>query len=123
MHLRHKESVFIIELIYSPCLRSLTIQFWRYRQTPRYLAHLLSQVVSCEMEEIAIGLLLAYDELDVMDWNCVKSTLAQPQFSKLRTFRICTNSNQSAWFIDHLPRGYARDILSIQWLRWALAIL
>jgi hypothetical protein len=27
------------------------------------------------------------------------------------------------WFINYLPRSYACHILSIQWLRWELAIL
>jgi hypothetical protein len=76
------------------------------------------------MEEVVIGLLLlAYDELDVVDWNRVDAILAQPQFSKLRTIRICTNCNQSAWFIDRLPQSFSRGILSVHPLRWELAIL
>jgi hypothetical protein len=63
------------------------------------------------MEEITIGL---FDEPDVVDWDLVDAILAQPQFSKLGTFCICINNNRSAWFMDHLPRSCARDILSIQ---------
>jgi hypothetical protein len=75
------------------------------------------------MEEIVLGLFLAYDESDVVDWNHVDATLQQPQLSKLRTFGICTNSNRSAWFVDHLPRSYARNILSSQSLEWEPTIL
>jgi hypothetical protein len=75
------------------------------------------------MDEISIGLLLAYKKIDVVDWNIVDAVLAQPRFSKLRTLRICTNSNQSAWIIDHLPLSYARDILSIDLFKWEMTIL
>jgi hypothetical protein len=121
--LHHAEIEFTIDLIQSPCLRSLTVQFWREPQNPQYLSHLLSEVVACEIEEIVVGLFLSLGETDVVDWNHVDAILAQPQFSKLRSFRICTNSDDSAWFIDHLPRCYARGILSIQSLLWELTIL
>jgi hypothetical protein len=112
-----------MNLVHNPCLRSLTIQFRREPHNPQYLSQLLSEVISCEVEEIVIGLSLAYDKLDVLDWTHVDAILAQPQFSKLRTIRICTNRNQSAWFIDHLPQSHSRGILSIQSLRWELTIL
>jgi hypothetical protein len=117
------ESEFSINLLHNPCLRSLNIQFRRNPQNPYYLSHLLSEVVSCEMEEIVIGLWLAYDGPDVVDWSRVDVILAQPQYSKLRTLRICTNSHPSAWFIDHLPRSYARNILSIQPRKWDSTVL
>ena len=72
------------------------------------------------MEEIEVGLCR---DLDVVDWNDVDTILAEPQFSKLRTFRIYTDLDLSVYLIDNLPRCYARNILSIQPHRWKLAVL
>ena len=118
-----EDSEFCVDLVHSTRLCSLNIQYWWEPQDPQHLSDLLSGVVSCEMEEMIIGLSLDHTDIDLMAWSHVDVILAQPQFSKLRTLRICTDSLRSALFIDRLPRSHSRGILSIESLQWELPML
>ena len=105
-----------VDLNHNSRLRSLTIHFRRAPRNPQYLSRMLSGAVSNEMEEIVIGLYPPYDdsELDGVGWEHVDAILERPQFSKLRSIRICTDPNLFGRFIDYFPRSYSRGILFIE---------
>ena len=98
----------------NPFLHSLTIPFWETMGGPHPLLRLFSVAGFPQLEEIAIGTILPFG---VVAWGELDDLLAQPPFSKLRTFWVNAGESGSMWFIDHLPQSSARGILSFQSVR------
>jgi hypothetical protein len=83
----------------------------------KWVAGILSQIVSECMDEVAITLLMHNSKKpDLIDWGQLERIFVQPHFSRLRIIQFCyvgqlQLADVSAWFIKRLPECHTRGIL------------